>query len=164
GDARRVLRRRDAEVDPESQVLEGSVDHVGVPGDPPVGAFDHEQDRMRHGEPFPDLLGRRLALAVERARELVDRRGDARGVAGSRRSDGEAQLASSAALAFSATALNPAGSLTAMSASTLRSSSISAFLQPATNWLYESPSCRAAALMRMIQSERIVRLRTLRSR
>jgi hypothetical protein len=45
------------------------------------------------------------------------------------------QLDSSAALARSATALNAGGSLTARSASTLRSSSISALLQPATNWL-----------------------------
>ncbi len=37
-------------------------------------------------------------------------------------------------------------------------------VQPATNWLYESPCSRAAALIRMIQSERIVRLRFLRSR
>ena len=41
----------------------------------------------------------------------------------------------SAAFACSAIAANAAGSLTARSASTLRSSSISAFLQPATNWL-----------------------------
>ena len=41
----------------------------------------------------------------------------------------------SAALACSAILLNAAGSLTARSASTLRSSSIPAFRQPATNWL-----------------------------
>jgi hypothetical protein len=41
----------------------------------------------------------------------------------------------SAALARSATFWNAAGSFTARSASTLRSSSISAFLRPATNWL-----------------------------
>src|SRR5581483_9827573 len=53
----------------------------------------------------------------------------------------------SAAFALCATAAKAAGSFTARSASTLRSSSISAFLQPATNWLYESPSRRAAALI-----------------
>ena len=41
----------------------------------------------------------------------------------------------SAAFACSAMPANAAGSLTARSASTLRSSSIPAFLQPATNWL-----------------------------
>ena len=40
-----------------------------------------------------------------------------------------------AAFACSATALNAAGSVTARSASILRSSSMSAFRQPATNWL-----------------------------
>ena len=68
------------------------------------------------------------------------------------------------AFACSAIVPNASGSATARSASTLRSSSISAFLQPATNWLYDSPCCRAAALMRMIQRLRIVRFRTLRSR
>src|SRR6266550_7164761 len=58
----------------------------------------------------------------------------------------------SADLAFSAIAPKACGSLTARSASTLRSSSISAFFKPATNWLYESPFARAAALIRMIQS------------
>ena len=39
-----------------------------------------------------------------------------------------------------------------------------ALRQPDTNWLYESPSARAAALMRMIQSRRIVRFLFFRSR
>ena len=46
----------------------------------------------------------------------------------------EAQ-ASSAALARAAICEKPAGSLTARSASTFRSSPISAFRQPETNWL-----------------------------
>jgi hypothetical protein len=45
----------------------------------------------------------------------------------------------SAALARSAILPNAAGSLTARSASTFRSSSMFAFLHPETNWLYESP-------------------------
>ena len=49
------------------------------------------------------------------------------------------QLSSSAAFACSAIFPNASGSTTAISASTLRSSSISAFRQPATNWLYERP-------------------------
>src|ERR671919_1758337 len=78
---------------------------------------------------------------------------------------GEARLqASSAAFAWAAIAENAAGSLTAMSARTLRSSSMFALRQPATNWLYDSPSRRAAALMRTIQSRRKTRLRALRSR
>ncbi len=36
--------------------------------------------------------------------------------------------------------------------------------QPAMNWLYDSPWPRAAALMRMIHSRRMSRLRALRSR
>ncbi len=47
----------------------------------------------------------------------------------------DAEEASSAALAFSATAPNAAGSLTARSASTLRSSSMPALPHPFTNWL-----------------------------
>ena len=75
-----------------------------------------------------------------------------------------AELAVSDPAAFKAIAPNAAGSLTARSASTFRSSSMPAFEQPCTNWLYESPFSRAAALMRMIQRLRIVRLRALRSR
>jgi hypothetical protein len=67
-------------------------------------------------------------------------------------------------LACSAIAVNAAGSLTARSARTLRSSSMPALPQPFTNWLYERPFARAAALMRVIQSWRNVRFRTLRSR
>src|SRR6266540_4305049 len=74
------------------------------------------------------------------------------------------QLLARADLAWSATSLNAAGSLTARSASTLRSSSTPALRQPATNWLYERPSRRAAALIRMIQRRRNVRFLTLRSR
>ena len=39
-----------------------------------------------------------------------------------------------------------------------------AFRHPATNWLYERPSRRAAALIRMIQRRRNSRFRRLRSR
>src|SRR5262249_23496369 len=59
---------------------------------------------------------------------------------------------------------NFAGSLTARSASTFRSRSISAAFRPAMNWLYDSPFARAPALMRMIQSFRNSRFLTLRSR
>src|SRR5207247_6569403 len=62
----------------------------------------------------------------------------------------------SADLACSTMAPKAFGSLTARSASTLRSSSMFAFLSPATNWLYESPFARAPALMRMIHSRRNV--------
>src|SRR5437763_11854910 len=72
--------------------------------------------------------------------------------------------AASAAFACSAIAPNAAGSLTARSASTFRSSSIPAFGQPCTNWLYERPFARAAALIRVIQSFRNSRFRTFRSR
>jgi hypothetical protein len=70
----------------------------------------------------------------------------------------------SAVFACSAIAPNATGSLTARSASTFRSSSIPAFVQPCTNWLYESPFARAAALIRVIQSFRNSRFRTFRSR
>src|SRR2546430_2236822 len=70
----------------------------------------------------------------------------------------------SAALACSAIAPNAAGSLTARSARILRSSSMPALPQPWMNWLYDSPFCRAAALMRVIQSWRKVRFLTFRSR
>src|SRR5439155_20301501 len=63
---------------------------------------------------------------------------------------------SSAAFAFSTTAANATGSLTAMSASDLRSSSIPAACTPAMNRLYERPFARGAALMRMIQCRRNV--------
>src|SRR5207247_3246531 len=65
-------------------------------------------------------------------------------------------------LALSAIAPNAAGSLTARSASTFRSSSIPALLHPLMNWLYERPCARAAALIRVIQSLRNSRLRTFR--
>src|SRR5919204_3244816 len=71
---------------------------------------------------------------------------------------------SSAAFACAAIAPKAAGSFTARSASTFRSSAMSAFRRPATNWLYESPFARAAALIRTIQSRRKVRLRFFRSR
>jgi hypothetical protein len=60
------------------------------------------------------------------------------------------QADSSADFACCAIAPNAWGSLTASSASTLRSSGISALRNPAMSWLYESPFWRAAALMRMI--------------
>src|SRR5205814_5025641 len=74
------------------------------------------------------------------------------------------QTVSSADFACCAIAPNACGSLTASSASTFRSSGISALRKPAMNWLYESPFSRAAALMRMIQSRRNVRFLFLRSR
>jgi hypothetical protein len=70
----------------------------------------------------------------------------------------------SAAFAFSATAVNAAGSATARSASDLRSSSIPALWTPFMNWLYDSPFARAAALIRTIQSERKLRFLLRRSR
>src|SRR6266540_2791318 len=76
----------------------------------------------------------------------------------------QAGVLASADFACSAIAPNAAGSLTARSASTFRSSSMPACLQPAMNWLYERSCCRAAALMRMIQSRRNVRFFALRSR
>jgi hypothetical protein len=60
--------------------------------------------------------------------------------------------------------VNAAGSDTAKSASVFRSSSISAALQPAMNWLYERPFARAAALIRWIQRLRKVRFFAFRSR
>src|SRR5918992_4839890 len=72
--------------------------------------------------------------------------------------------ADNADFAFSAIDPNACGSLTARSASTFRSSSISAFFSPAMNWLYESPLARAPALIRMIQRRRNVRFLFLRSR
>src|SRR5262249_59008439 len=101
------------------------------------------ENRPRLAPPAP-----RVQLADELER-LVTRGGD---------------QASSADFAFSATAAKASGSETARSASTLRSSAISAFRQPAMNWLYESPFCRAAALIRRIQSRRNSRLRFFRSR
>src|SRR5213078_3601418 len=55
------------------------------------------------------------------------------------------------ALAVSASFANPWGSRTAISARTLRSSRIPALLSAAMNREYESPTCRHAALMRMIE-------------
>ena len=56
------------------------------------------------------------------------------------------QLFSSAVFACSAIFPNASGSTTAISARTLRSSSIPACRQPAMNWLYDSPWPRAPAL------------------
>src|SRR5439155_6760242 len=78
--------------------------------------------------------------------------------------DQAAVCCSSADFACCAMAPKAAGSLTARSARTFRSSVIPALRQPATNWLYESPFARAAALMRMIQSRRNARFRFFRSR
>src|SRR5919109_4946156 len=72
--------------------------------------------------------------------------------------------ASRAAFAWAAIFEKAAGSSTAMSASTLRSSLISALRQPATNWLYDSPSRLAAALILMIQRRRKTRFFFFRSR
>src|SRR5579862_3924105 len=72
--------------------------------------------------------------------------------------------AARADFACSASLPKAAGSLTARSASTLRSSSTFAAFRPAMNWLYESPCARAPALMRMIQRRRNARFLFLRSR
>ena len=100
----------------------------------------------------------RTSLSRSLSREVIScrgRRSRRPGVpAGRRRLCRRRFQASSAALACSAIAPNAAGSLTARSASTLRSSSMPAFAQPCTNWLYESPFARAAALIRVIQSLR----------
>src|SRR5439155_4233565 len=74
------------------------------------------------------------------------------------------QALASAAFACSAICPNAAGSLTARSASTFRSSSMPALAQPLTNWLYDRPFARAAALIRMIQSRRNSRFLFFRSR
>src|SRR5689334_7084784 len=72
--------------------------------------------------------------------------------------------AARAAFAATASASNAFGSETAMSARTLRSSSISAFRSPNMNWLYDRPCWRAPAWMRLIQGRRKSRLRVRRSR
>src|SRR4051812_3066415 len=77
---------------------------------------------------------------------------------------GDQSAVASAAFACSTIWPNAPGSLTARSASTLRSSSMPAFEQPFTNWLYERPFARAAALIRMIQRRRKSRFLFLRSR
>src|SRR5713101_384975 len=59
-------------------------------------------------------------------------------------------------------AANACGSLPAMSASTLRSSTMPAFFSPATSFEYDSPDIRAAALIRAIHRERKSRRRTRR--
>src|SRR5688572_14075654 len=66
--------------------------------------------------------------------------------------------------AFCAITPNAAGSFMAMSASTLRSISSPARLRPAISLLYDKPCTRASALMRVIHSERMLRLLVLRSR
>src|SRR5438067_1254670 len=63
-----------------------------------------------------------------------------------------------------AMAANACGSATAMSASTLRSSTMPDFFRPATSFEYDMPDIRAAALMRAIHRERKSRRRTRRLR
>ncbi len=135
GDRLGPLAGRHTKVDREPFVLERVVGEICIAGDAAVGQFGDEHDEIGHVEPGLELAERHVVFAVQRERERVGRRRDPCSFLATRRSDFEAQAASSAALALSATALKPAGSLTAMSASTLRSSSISAFLHPATNWL-----------------------------
>jgi hypothetical protein len=129
---------------------------------------DAAEEPQRHvpAELLDELVDERLGgaapgeMRVERRAgglELVRLAAEDAGAAGGAR-------ASSAALACAAILPKASGSLTARSASTLRSSGISALRRPETNWLYESPSRRAAALMRMIQSRRKVRFLFLRSR
>src|SRR5690606_9944941 len=69
-----------------------------------------------------------------------------------------------AAFATPTSVANAAGSLTARSASTRRSTVTSAALRPWMKRLYVRPSARAAALMRWIHSLRKSPLRALRSR
>src|SRR3546814_5000052 len=76
----------------------------------------------------------------------------------------EFDQAAKADLAWATTAAKPALSCTAMSASTLRSSSIEAFFVPAINTLYDTPNSRQAALIRVIQRARKVRFLLRRSR
>src|SRR5450756_807846 len=91
-----------------------------------------------------------------------------RGCGGLRVRAGEAggreDYAERAPLDLSTRAVNPAGSLIAMSESTLRSRSISAFFRPFMNTEYDRPLSRAPALMRAIHSLRISRFLFLRSR
>src|SRR6185436_2762647 len=68
------------------------------------------------------------------------------------------------ARAVSASLAKAVGSDTASSARILRSSAMPAFLSPAMKVEYESPTCRHAALTRMIQSERARRFFCLRPR
>src|SRR2546423_213656 len=72
--------------------------------------------------------------------------------------------ASSADFAFSASAVNAAESLIAMSESTLRSISMPAFFSPCMNTEYDIPCWWAPALMRTIHSFRKSRFLFLRSR
>ena len=74
-------------------------------------------------------------IACEAAAELYVERRPALAVDRLGLEDLGRRQASSAVFARSAIAANAAGSDTAKSASTLRSSSISAFFSPATNWL-----------------------------
>src|SRR5262249_49415673 len=146
-DARRMRQRRD---------LREQLRQHGLTGDEHLDRLDprlhRSLDKILPLPPaLPELVAppARVELADELER-LVPRRGD--------------QAGSSADFAFSAIAAKASGSETARSASTLRSSPISAFRHPAMNWLYESPFWRAAALMRRIQSRRNSRLRFFRSR
>src|SRR5437867_1369263 len=66
------------------------------------------------------------------------------------------------ALAVSVSFANADGSVTASSASTLRSRLTPAFLRAAMNFEYESPTWRHAALIRTIQSDRASRFFCLR--
>src|SRR5207253_10620682 len=112
----------------------------------------------------PVDLGRQERLVRELERKPLVQRRLAREVARLELERLPTGQVCSAAFACSAIAPNAAGSLTARSASTFRSSSMPAFEQPCTNWLYESPFARAAALIRMIHSRRNSRFLFLRSR
>jgi hypothetical protein len=93
-----------------------------LPGDQQVDGFDFVDDEiLTFDREQPELVS--PAPVVELADEL-----EPLVVAGG-------DQVCSAALACSAIAPNAAGSLTARSASTFRSSSIPAFEQPCTNWL-----------------------------
>src|SRR3954468_9149428 len=119
----------------------------------PPDLTDDRLDRLVGREPAADVGIQRRAAALARLR-LTQEGFFELGV----------QAVSSADFACSAIAPNACGSLTASSARTFRSSSMSAFFSPAINWLYERPLARAPALIRMIQSRRKVRFFALRSR
>ena len=89
------------------------VDGLDAPGNE-VLPFDSEQPKLVPPAPVAELADELEPFVVAR----VDQAGWL-----------------NAALACSAIALNAAGSLTARSASTFRSSSIPAFVHPCTNWL-----------------------------
>src|SRR6185312_3141948 len=108
------------------------------------------------------LGGRLLEAATERCAERLDRSNDP-GVRHDRRplADPRPQAGQFAAALFTISP-KPLASATAMSARTLRSRSMFAFLSECMRREYDVPLRRAAALMRAIQRRRKSRLRSLR--